>query len=72
VKKALALQIEEIAGNKFPDRDSAQHAAMESLSEDLQAVIRNLLERGVLVKVDGKITPALRASASVSNPTMKS
>lgn len=57
MKKAPALQIEEIAGDKFPDLDSAQHAAVESLSENLQAVIRNLLERGVLVKVNGKIIP---------------
>lgn len=62
MKKTPALQIEEIAGDKFPDLDSAQHAAVESLSEDLQAVIRNLLKSGVLVKVDGKIIP---------NPTMK-
>ena len=57
MKKPPALQVEEINGDKFPDRDSAQDAARESMSENLQAVIRDLLERGVLVIVDGKIKP---------------
>ena len=72
MKKAPALQVEEIGGDQFPDRDSAQEAALPLLAESLQAVIRDLLERGVLVRdSNGKITPALRAGASVPNPTKK-
>jgi len=55
--KTTPLQVEEIAGDKFPDRDSAQDAALPLLAESLQAIIRDLLERGVLVKVNGKIIP---------------
>lgn len=62
MSKLTTLQIEEIAGDKFPDRDAAQDAALPLLAESLQAIIRDLLERGVLVKVNGKIIP---------NPTMK-
>lgn len=57
MKKPPTLQVEEIAGEKFPDRDSAQDAALPLLAESLQAIIRDLLERGVLVNVDGKIIP---------------
>jgi len=57
MKKAPALQVEEISGDQFPDRDAAQDAALPLLSESLQAVIRDLLERGVLIKSNGKIIP---------------
>ena len=58
MKKPPALQVEAIDGDQFPDRDSAQEAALESLSENLRAVIHDLLKRGVLlVDVDGKIIP---------------
>lgn len=52
------LQVEEIEGNKYPDRAAAQRAALPLISSNLQTVIRDLLERGVLVNVDGKIIPA--------------
>jgi hypothetical protein len=52
------LQIEEIQGNKYPDRAAAQRAALPLLSSNLQVVIRDLLERGVLVNVNGRIIPA--------------
>jgi hypothetical protein len=62
MKKTAALQVEEIGGDKFPDRDSAQREALPFVAESLRVVIRDLLERGVLVLIDGKIIP---------NPTPK-
>jgi hypothetical protein len=57
MKKPPALQVEQIPGDQFPDREAAQRAALPPLSENVQAVIRDLLERGELVKVNGKIIP---------------
>jgi hypothetical protein len=55
MKKAPALQLEEIPGDRFPDLETAQRAALPSMSESLQAVIQQLLERGELVHDQGKI-----------------
>ena len=57
MKKAPALQLEEIPGNRYPDRRAAQAASLPQLSESLQAVIQDLLNRGELVNIDGKIIP---------------
>jgi hypothetical protein len=57
MKNTHALQVEKIGGDRFPDRDSAQREALPFVAESLQAIIRDLLERGVLVKVNGKIVP---------------
>ncbi len=57
MKKTPVLQVEEIGGDRFPDRSAAQRAALPLISENLQAVIRDLLERGELVNVNGKIIP---------------
>lgn len=57
MKKAPALQVEEIDGDKYPDRDAAQRAALPLISANLQAVIKDLLERGVLINDNGKIIP---------------
>jgi hypothetical protein len=57
MKKAPALQLEEVPGDRYPDLQSAQRAALPSMSESLQAVIQELLERGELVNVDGQILP---------------
>jgi len=57
MKKPPALQVEEIPGDQFLDREAAQEAALPLFAESLQAVIRDLLERGVLVNVDGVIVP---------------
>ena len=62
MKTAPILQLERISGDQYPDRDSAQHAALPLLAESLHVVIRDLLERGVLVEIDGRIIP---------NPTIK-
>ena len=56
-KKAPMIAIEEMPGDKYPDLESAQRAALPLMSASLQAVIRDLLERGVLVEVNGKIIP---------------
>ena len=58
MRKPPPLQVEEIQGDKYPDRAAAQRAALPLLSSNLQTVIRDLLERGVLVNVNGKIIPA--------------
>jgi hypothetical protein len=57
MRKAPTLQVEEIPGNQFPDLGTAQRASLPAMSESLQVVIRDLLERGVLVNVNGKIIP---------------
>ncbi len=57
MKKAPALQVEEVSGSIFSDLSAAQKAALPLLSENLQVIIRDLLERGVLVNIDGKIIP---------------
>lgn len=69
MKKTPALQIEEIGGDRFPDRRAAQRAALPLLSENLQAVIRDLLERGELVNVDGKIIPNPSRYGCSGDPT---
>jgi len=51
------IQVEEISGDQYPDLNEAQKAALPQLAENLQAVIRDLLARGVLVNVNGKIIP---------------
>jgi hypothetical protein len=57
MKKTPALQVEEIGGDRFLDRRAAQRVALPLISENLQAVIRDLLDRGELVNVNGKIIP---------------
>jgi hypothetical protein len=57
MKKLPALQVEEIPGDRYPDLESAQRAALPSMAESLQAVIRDLLERGELVNDNGKLIP---------------
>ena len=59
-KKPVHLQLEEIPGTRYPDLEAAQRAALPQLSESLQAVIRDLIERGELVNVDGRIIPGPR------------
>ncbi len=56
-KRSPIIAIEEKPGNKFPSLEAAQLAALPLLSANLKSVIRDLLERGVLVIVDGKIIP---------------
>jgi hypothetical protein len=57
MKKSPALQLEEISGEQYPDRQAAQRAALPQFTESLRAIIRELLERGALVNDNGKIIP---------------
>jgi len=57
MKKTPPLHVEEISGDQYADLKTAQSAALSSLSASVQAVIRDLLERGVLVNDNGKIIP---------------
>jgi hypothetical protein len=57
MRKSPDLQVEEISGDQYPDLETAQSAALPLLADNLQSVIRDLLERGILVNVDGKIIP---------------
>ena len=57
MRKPPPLQVEEVQGNKYPDRAAAQRAAMPMFTENLQAVIRDLIARGVLVNANGKLIP---------------
>ena len=56
-KKAPMIAIEEMPGDKYPDLDAAQSAALSLISASLQALIRDLLERGALINANGKIIP---------------
>lgn len=51
------IQVQEISGDHYPDLNTAQKAALPQLADSLQSVIRDLLERGVLVNDNGKIIP---------------
>lgn len=56
-RKSPPITIEEIPGDQYPDLETAQRAALPALVDNLESVIRDLLERGDLVIVDGKIIP---------------
>jgi len=55
--KAPNITLEEIPGDQFRDLDAAQSAALSLISASLQALIRDLLERGALINANGKIIP---------------
>ena len=57
MRKSPVLQIEEISGDQYPDLETAQTAALPLLADNLVSVIHDLLERGVLLNVNGKIIP---------------
>jgi hypothetical protein len=54
-RKAPSIIIEEKPGDRYPDLETAQGAALPLVSADLHAVIRDLLERGILVNKNGMI-----------------
>lgn len=56
-RKAPMIVIEEEPGDKYPDLESAQNAALSLLSANLQTIIRDLIARGALMNVNGKIIP---------------
>lgn len=57
-KKAQVIMIEEMPGGKYPDLESAQRAALPSISASLQTVIHDLMESGILQNVNGRLIPA--------------
>lgn len=57
MRKSPPITTDEIPGDQYADLESAQRAALPVLADNLASVIRDLLERGVLVMVDGKILP---------------
>lgn len=57
MRKTPPLAITEHPGTDRADLPAAQRAALSQLAGGLESVIRDLLERGVLVIVDGKIMP---------------
>ncbi len=56
-KKAPGIVIEEISGDQFSDLKTAQDSALPRLSDNLQSVIQDLLERGILINDRGQIIP---------------
>jgi hypothetical protein len=51
------FNIEELPGETIPDLHTAQCGALPLISANMQSVIRDLLTRGDLVNVNGKIIP---------------
>lgn len=56
-KQTPIIVVEIVPGEKYPNLEAAQRAALPSISENLQKIIRDLLMRGVLVNDNGKIIP---------------
>ena len=57
MRKTPALHVEEIGGDKYASLEAARRAALPEIAASLQAVIRDLLARGVLINDNGKIIP---------------
>lgn len=67
MRKSPPITITEYPGNEYPSLESAQRAALPALADNLESVIRDLLERGVLVICDGKIIPNPEEQSSDEN-----
>ncbi len=57
MRKAPALQVEEIPGDKFPSLEAAQRAALKETGSDLAETTRRLLADGWLIECKGEIIP---------------
>lgn len=57
MRKPPVVQVEIISGDQFPDLETAQEAALPDIADSLQAVIQDLIDRGILINTDGKIIP---------------
>ena len=53
-KKLPPLEVVEISGEKYPDIDSAFHAALPSMADDLADIIRRRVADGYYIVKDGK------------------
>ena len=56
-RKSPPIEIQEIPGDHFASLDAAQRAALDPLASHLAQTIRDLLARGVLAQVNGRIIP---------------
>ena len=57
-RKSADFQIEVFGGNQYPSLEAAQEAALPFLSASLLTVLRDLMEKGVVIRrADGKIVP---------------
>ena len=56
-KKTRSFSIEEKSGEKFPDLETALHAALPSISANLVDTMRRLLAEGWLINDNGRIIP---------------
>lgn len=56
--KTPDLILQEIPGDYYPTLAAAQQAALKATARDLAAVLRALLDSGVLIQVNGRIIPA--------------
>lgn len=54
-RKSPNLILEEYPGERFPDLEAAQQAALRSLAAEVAGTIRELLAAGVLVQEGGRI-----------------
>jgi len=57
MKHSPAILVEEIPGDRYPDLETAQRVALPTIAANFQTVIQDLVARGVLVQVDGKLIP---------------
>ena len=67
MKKHPSLQIEHVPGDQFPNLESAKRAALPALADHMGAILQDLLKRGELVNVGGKIMPDRRKAPRPSN-----
>ena len=65
--KPAKITIEQKPGSEFECLGEAQRAALPLVSADLQSVIRDLFERGVLVKVDVNNIPNPKPKLLLTN-----
>ncbi len=57
MRKSPALHIEEMGGNRYPNLEAAQRAALPGLASDLAETVRRLLAEGWLINDNGRIIP---------------
>ena len=62
MRTSKPLHIEPIGGDQYPDLETVQRAALPQLAESFQGLVKDLLQKGLLVNVNGKIIP---------NPTLE-
>ena len=56
-KSKASLVLDEFSGDKYPDLMAAQRLALPAFVNCLEPIIRELLDSGDLVILDGRIIP---------------